>query len=499
MFKKSSEDSNKQEVGNNLGNLCIEDTGLNLNKSDSINLHTQGGSLWKDIRCIYKFKDVIGGGHFGTVRLGYKKNIEPKKLYAIKSISKKNINEKDLDEMIKEVDILATLDHPNIIKFHETYNDEYYFHIVMEVAKGKDVFDKIIEEGVLTEDTVAHITYKVLSALLYCHSKGISHRDIKPENILFENETNEGEIKLIDFGLSRKYNATEKMQTVLGTPYYVAPEVLQGSYNEKCDLWSVGAFIYIMLSGEPPFNGKNNNVIFKKILNEEVVYPPEKFKSVSKEAMEFMKLCLVKDPLQRISAEEAFNHKWFKNVILEVHNKSKLDVNVLKNLKSFSFPDKFQKMVLKFLINQMNEKETDHLREVFQAMDTDHTGALNKDELSEGFKKVGMKISKEEVEEIILKIEDCDHGKINYSEFLLAAMDFKTNVDKEKLISAFSYFDIDKTGQISSNDIENALLRSGKKVINQEEITSLIKSATKGVETTKITLEVFLSMFGYKI
>ncbi len=192
---------------------------LNLNSNDIHNeLHTQGGSLWKDIRSIYKFKDVIGGGHFGTVRLAYKKNIEPKKLFAIKSISKKNINEKDLEEMIKEVEILSTLDHPNIIKFMETYNDEYYFHIVMEVAKGKDVFDKIIEEGVLTEDTVAHITYKVLSALIYCHSKGICHRDIKPENILFEHQSNEGEIKLIDFGLSRKYNDQEKMQTVLGTP-----------------------------------------------------------------------------------------------------------------------------------------------------------------------------------------------------------------------------------------------------------------------------------------
>lgn len=465
----------------------------------SIELHTEGGSLWKDIRSVYKFKDVIGGGHFGTVRLAYKKNIEPKKLYAIKSISKKNITEKDLEEMIKEVDIISSLDHPNIIKFHETYNDEYYFHIVMEVARGKDVFDKIIEEGVLSENTVAHITYKVLSALVYCHYRGISHRDIKPENILFEHESNQGEIKLIDFGLSRKYHAQEKMQTVLGTPYYVAPEVLKGSYDERCDVWSVGAFMFIMLSGEPPFNGKNNNAIFKRILNEEVSYPPEKFKNVSKEAMDLMKHCLIKDPSKRLTAEQALHHKWFHNVYQEVHNKSKLDINVLKNLKSFSFPDKFQKMVLKFLINQMGEKELEHLREVFQAMDTDHAGALNKEELQEGFRKVGMKLSKEECEEIIDKIEDCEHGRINYSEFLLAAMDLKTNVDKERLITAFSYFDVDKTGQISTIDIENAMLRSGKKIINQDEVTKIIREATHGKETSKITLEEFLKMFGYKL
>jgi len=494
--KINDKDFNKLSIHDNDHKLESKNSG-NLHDKH-IEIHTEGGSLWKDIRSVYKFKDVIGGGHFGTVRLAYKKNIDPKKYYAIKSISKKNITEKDLEEMIKEVDILATLDHPNIIKFHETYNDEYYFHMVMEVAKGKDVFDKIIEEGVLTENTVAHIAYKVLSALMYCHSKGICHRDVKPENILFEKETNEGEIKLIDFGLSRKYNAEEKMQTVLGTPYYVAPEVLQGSYDHKCDIWSVGAFIYIMLSGEPPFNGKNNNAIFKRILNEEVTYPPEKFKNVSKEAMEFMKACLVKSPTKRMDAQEALKHKWFGSVYNEIHNKNKLDINVMKNLKSFSFPDKFQKMVLKFLINQLNDKEVQHLREVFQAMDTDHTGALNSDEILEGFSKVGVKVSKEEVDEIITKVEDCEQGKINYTEFLLAAMDFKANVDKEKLITAFSYFDVDKTGQISSSDIENALLRSGKKIINHDEVNEIIKEATHGKESSKITLDEFLQMFGYK-
>ena len=496
-LSESDKNSNKNNFSNFNNKKYTNLTKLESHENHEI--HTEGGSLWKDIRTVYKFKDVIGGGHFGTVRLGYKKNVEPKKLYAIKSISKKNITDKDLDEMIKEVDILAQLDHPNIIKFYETYNDEYYFHIVMEVAKGKDVFDKIIEEGVLTEKTVAHITYKVLSALVYCHSRDISHRDIKPENILFEHESNEGEIKLIDFGLSRKYNDQEKMQTVLGTPYYVAPEVLQGSYDYKCDIWSVGAFMYIMLTGEPPFNGKNNNVIFKRILNEEVNYPSEKFKNISPDAIDLLKKCLIKDPHKRITGEQALNHKWFANEYKEVHNKNKIDPLVMNNLKSFCYPDKFQKMVLKFLVNQMEPKELEHIREVFQAMDTDHTGALNKDELIAGFKKIGMDVAKEEVEELISKIEDHDHGKVNYSEFLLAAMDFKKNVDKEKLISAFMYFDLDKTGQISLNDIDNALLRSGKKVVNKEEIKQLIKDATHGKESTKITLDEFLDMFGLKL
>ena len=231
-------------------------------------LKTIAGSLFQDIRKIYKFKDVLGGGHFGTVRIAYKRNEEPRRKYAIKSISKKNLTEKDLDDLIKEVDIISSLDHPNIIKFFETYHDEFYFHIVMELCSGKEVFDKIVEENCLTEIKVAKIIYKVLSAINYCHAKGITHRDIKPENILFENSEPDADIKIIDFGLSRKYNSNEKMHTILGTPYYVAPEVLKGDYDQRCDVWSIGAITYIMLSGEPPFKGKTNNEIFKKIMTE---------------------------------------------------------------------------------------------------------------------------------------------------------------------------------------------------------------------------------------
>ncbi len=237
------------------------------NKHSDNTLMSIGGSLFQDIRKIYKFKDVLGGGHFGTVRIAYKRNEEPRKYFAIKSISKKNLKEKDLKDLIKEVEIISNLDHPNIIKLFETYHDEYYFHIVMELCKGKEVFDKIIEEESISEMKVSKIIYKVLSAIYYCHTNGISHRDIKPENILFENTDPDADIKLIDFGLSRKYNSDEKMHTILGTPYYVAPEVLKGNYDEKCDLWSIGAITYIMLCGEPAFSGKSNNEIFKKIMN----------------------------------------------------------------------------------------------------------------------------------------------------------------------------------------------------------------------------------------
>jgi len=291
------------------------------------------GSLCDDIRKYYKFKDILGGGHFGTVRLSYKRGERPKQYFAIKSITKKNLTNEDLFNLEKEVDILSCLNHPNIIKFYESYQDKHYYHIVMELSKGKEVFQKIIEEGKLTELKVSQVLYKVLTAINYCHNVGVSHRDIKPENILFESNEEDSEIKLIDFGLSRKYVKKEKMHTILGTPYYVAPEVLNGEYDQKCDVWSIGAIAYMMLCGEPPFQGSTNQEIFKRIIGTEAKFDKDKFKNNSSLALDFMKKCLNKKPEERLSASQALSHEWFKQIDKETTSSDKIDQLILQKLK----------------------------------------------------------------------------------------------------------------------------------------------------------------------
>ena len=151
-------------------------------------IKTVSGSLNSDIRKKYKFKDVLGGGNFGSVRVAYRKDIEPKKYFAVKSISKKNLSDRDLNALIKEVDIISNLHHPFIAEFYETYQDKYYFHIVMELCTGKDLFSKIIQDGKISEHYVAEIIMKILSAITYCHSKQITHRAIEPGNIVFLNK-----------------------------------------------------------------------------------------------------------------------------------------------------------------------------------------------------------------------------------------------------------------------------------------------------------------------
>ena len=460
-------------------------------------LNVVAGSLNKDIRKIYKFKEVLGGGHFGSVRIAYKRDEEPRKYYAAKSISKKNLTAKDLEDLIREVEILSTLNHPNIIKFYETYHDKYYFHIVMELCSGKEIFEKIVSDGKISEKMVSQIITKVLHAISYCHSKGITHRDLKPENILFSSPSPNAEIKLVDFGLSRKYQTNEKMHTILGTPYYIAPEVLQGEYDEKCDVWSIGAMTYIMLCGEPPFNAETNNEIFTKIVKDELKFTSDNWKHISNDAKDFIMKCMTKKSENRLSASNALNHPWFKNILKEVHKEEYFATDILLNLRNFSSPEKFKKIVLKFFVNNISQREMNKLTKAFFAIDLDHSGQIDVNDLTKAFKMANINISEDELQKIIQSSEEgVLDGRIDYNEFLMACMNQKKNIGKEKLIQAFKYFDIDDSGYIDAGDLKNALLRSGKQVVNPKEIDEIIQEIN--AKDKKISLEQFLQLFDLK-
>ena len=161
-------------------------------------------------------------------------------------------------------------DHPNIIKLYEVYEDNRYIYLIMECCSGGELFDRILDrinsKNLYTEKQACHIFKQMVSAICYCHSQKICHRDLKPENLLFLNSSEDSPLKVIDFGLSKIFTKdNHKMTTKVGTAYYVSPEVLAGDYDEKCDVWSAGVILYILLTGEPPFNGANDNEIYKRI------------------------------------------------------------------------------------------------------------------------------------------------------------------------------------------------------------------------------------------
>jgi calcium-dependent protein kinase len=213
------------------------------------------------------FGRIIGSGKFGIVRIARPKS-DPNMKFAIKSITR-NAIKGDIKMLTRELDILIEVDHPNIVKFYEMFVDQDYVHIVMEYCTGGELFERITKKGKIKEKDAAKIVKYVLMAIKHLHEKGICHRDIKPENLLFENTSDSAKIKLIDFGLSKFISESTEgdLQTKVGTPYYVAPEVLKGVYDKRCDLWSIGVITYILLCGYPPFYGSNNKEIFDKIKN----------------------------------------------------------------------------------------------------------------------------------------------------------------------------------------------------------------------------------------
>ena len=466
-------------------------------------------SLQKDIRKIYKFKEKpLGGGNFGTVRKAYRKADDKnnREYYAIKSIPKKNLTEKDFTNLIKEVSIISGLSHPNIIKFYETYHDEHFFHLVMELCEGKDSYVQIVKEEKCDEKKVVNLIAKVLLAIAHCHSRGITHRDLKPENILFENNSPDAEIKIIDFGLSRKYSKDVKLHSVLGTPYYVAPEVLKGSYDQKCDIWSIGAMTYLLLCGRPPFNGSTDKEIFDNILCSEVKFDLPIWNNISNNAKSFVKLCLEKNGIKRPSAIKALDHPWFTNVLNATHRLQNLNADILMNIKNFNIKQKFKQMIIKHLLTSMKKGELKVYKNAFFAIDFFHNGCIEEPELKKAFKLKNIEITDEEIN-LLFKILDQNlKGALDYTEFLMAGVNRAELFTKEKLTRVFNYFDINKSGFIENQDLYDCLLRNGKQCINTKDINFFIYEALKDMEDkkgydkdseifTKVNLDDFLKIF----
>jgi calcium-dependent protein kinase len=509
VIDKSSNNPHKIIEKKNLENNN-ETSLINLNQNSlNIPIIMIASSLMKDIRDIYKFKEKpLGGGNFGTVRKAYRREEKSKKkhYYAIKSISKNNLNEKDFEGLVKEVDIISSLDHPNIIKFYETYHDKFYFHLVMELCKGRDSFNQIVMIEKCEEKKVVSLIAKVLLAIAHCHSRGITHRDLKPENILFENNSPDAEIKIIDFGLSRKYAKDEKMHSVLGTPFYVAPEVLKGNYNEKCDVWSIGAMTYLLLCGQYPFNGNSDKEIFDNILHSNIKFNSFIWNNISSNAKSFVKLCLEKNPDKRPSAVKALDHPWFTNVLNETHRVENLRAGILLNIKNFKIKQKFKQMIMKYLLNTMEEDELKIYKSAFFAIDFFHNGCVEQPELKKAFELKNIPITDEEISHLYKILDQNLKGAMDYTEFLMAGVNQKNLFTTEKLTKAFNYFDINRSGFIENSDLYDSLLRMGRECINTNDINSFIYEVLKNIDNnkkldknleffTKVSYDDFLKIF----
>ncbi|CAG9332572.1 unnamed protein product [Blepharisma stoltei] len=428
--------------------------------------------IHKKITEDYELLSTLGQGGFGEVKLGKNKTTNQER--AIKTILLESSKSTNIEKLIEEVNILKKLDHPNIVKVFEVYQDDLYLNIVMELCTGRELFNKIRKSRSFSENQAAKYMFEIVSAVKYCHASGIVHRDLKPENILLENKSPDAKLKLIDFGTSHFLKPHSKLSKMIGTSYYMAPEVISGSYDMQCDVWSLGIILYIMLSGLPPFYAKDEKSLYKKIRNKPVSFKKPVWSNVSKEAKELIRWMLNKSPAYRPKITDILDHEWIKTRM----NNSVPDISLasesLSNLKLFNVHNKLQKATMTFIVSQIaTNTELRVLREVFLALDVNKDGTLSKGELINGLSKFSQTESMN-ANELMQKCDIDQNGLISYTEFLTAATNWKTALNKDKLYKAFQAFDMDRNGKIS---LEELWQRLGGDEYNYGDFTKMLKAA----------------------
>ena len=323
-----------------------------------------------DITNHYEVIKKLGEGSYGKI---YKaKNKISGDIRAMKQIDKSKIT--DMVTFKNEIEILSKMDHPNIIKLFEVFEDNKFFYLINDLCTGGELLDRIVKkrkEIPFTEKEAAIIFKELVSAISYCHDMNIVHRDLKPENILFINEDKNSPIKVIDFGFSKEFknknsNSKQKnMSSKVGTVYYMAPEILQGNYNELCDIWSCGVILYIILCGYPPFQGNNDKEIYQSIQKGKVDFPQNEWKMISKNAKDLI-LHMLCPANKRYDAKQVLKHIWVNNKAPD--SKGELKINI-DSLLDFQNSNKLRKVVLTFIASRLRDEEVNNIKNIFSRMD----------------------------------------------------------------------------------------------------------------------------------
>jgi calcium-dependent protein kinase len=301
-------------------------------------------------------------------------------------------------------------------------------------------------------------------ALGYLHTKKIVHRDLKPENILLDTKK-QNIIKIIDWGTARFFEKNKKMNRISGTPYYIAPEVLNEKYDEKCDIWSCGVIMYILLCGYPPFNAESDQEILNKIKIGKFSFPEEEWENISSEAKDLIISMLTFDPTKRFSAAECLNHNWLSDFSPKSTVDKNFSIKCLTNMKKFHAERKLQQAALTYIVSHLITKdEKNELIDLFRQFDTNGDGVLSREEIFEGYKAyMGEFEAEKEAERIMQEVDLDKSGTIDYNEFILAALNRQKVLNKERLEATFKMFDKDGSGKISADEIRTILGNSNEK------------------------------------
>jgi len=435
--------------------------------SNVVNIEVPFGKPIEEVYDGVHTGDILGSGVSGLVRKVTHRATGIQ--YAVKCLDLGLLEtEESLEQLRQEIFIMCQLDHPGVVRLEEVYESTSEIYLVQELCHGGELFDRLDDQPDYhyTEQQCARLVKQMLCAVRYIHTKEIIHRDLKLENFLFTTVEATAQLKMIDFGLSKHFKFGEVQHEAVGTPYTVAPEVIRGNYDERCDIWAIGVITYLLLSGEPPFGGCGGpeplTTVRSNILEGSFFFePPEIWDNVSNDAKSFIKSLLVTDPLKRPTAVEAQNSTWLvKWAIEETRNNGGniLSANVVNALVTFKEYSDMRKLLCEVLSFTLVPDQIQELRKEFEKMDVDGSGEISFAALktvlleSAGSGSLGA-LTEDEVEDIFnaMRVRKTE-TKVHWHEFIAAGLS-QCKVDDRNLRLAFDRLDKTHKGYINFDDI----------------------------------------------
>ncbi|KAL8129345.1 hypothetical protein V2J09_018500 [Rumex salicifolius] len=470
-------------------------------RSGSANkFHVLKDPTGRDINSRYELGRELGRGEFGITYMAT--DLESGDKYACKSISKKKLRTAvDIEDVRREVEIMRNLPkHTNIVTLKDTYEDDNAVHIVMELCEGGELFDRIVARGHYTERAAAAVVKTIVEVVQMCHIHGVMHRDLKPENFLFANKKENAALKAIDFGLSVFFKPEhsiwnsmftgEQFNEIVGSPYYMAPEVLKRNYGPEVDVWSAGVILYILLCGVPPFWAETEQGVAQAIIRSAIDFKRDPWPKVSDNAKDLVRRMLDPDPKKRLTAQAVLDHPWLVNA-KKAPNVS-LGETVKARLKQFSVMNKLKKKALRVIAEHLSVEEVAGIKDAFDSMDTLKRGKINLEELKEGLIELGQHVTEADLQ-ILMESADVDgDGTLNYGEFVAVSVHLKKMANDEHLHRAFSFFDKNKSNFIEIDELMDAL--NDDVDSSSEEVANAIMHDVDTDKDGKISYDEFAAM-----
>lgn len=401
--------------------------------------------------------EILGSGFGGDVVLAYRNGDTERNgtKFAVKSFKLRGLGRSMKQVLETEVDIFLRLDHPHVCRLFDIYETDKQLHMVMECLEGGELLNRLNRKHRFSERTACTTTQQMLAAISYIHSLGIAHCDVKMENFLYD-APDSNHLKMIDFGFCQLFQDDKRLRVCCGTLSYMAPEVILKDYTNKCDMYSLGVIVFVLLVGHLPITPCSDQEDWVlSILNGDIEWHESKWKHVSPLAREFVSRLLERDPDKRMSATEALAHRWLQ-CRGELATESHVDEPIVRSLEQFAAGSKFRRACLRMMAWSLTNEEASEVRQAFMEFDKSKCGRIKlcdfKAVLEQRFK-----IEDEEVKRIFDALDTTNNDEVPYSEFLAAMMSSRIEIHEDLIRSAFSRFDEDKAGYITSKSLRNVL------------------------------------------